>query len=918
MIELNCLKTKFIVPSFDNKIILKREKLQKKILDNINSKLIYINAPAGFGKTYLLSQIINSISKNKSLKGNNVSFNSESELRKQESLLVNTASDLQGIKYFWISLSNDFNNQNCLYFYLRDSFSKILDQDLSLLDIKEENIQNTLIYLSNKSLDINEDIYFFIEDIHFLNQKHQNYLSYLIKNSSDNIHFILSSREKSFSKLSSLLINLNSIEIDMEDLKFSIEETQVFFDLNKVDISQKELNLIHNKTEGWILAISLAIPFIRKNLSLSTIELINNKYILNYFIENLIQELAPNIKDFILKTSIFNEFNYTYCNKLLGINNSSQLIKYLYKKNFFVLNIDDKLEWFRYHNLISEILIKNLESEDPILFNDIIIKASNILISDRKYSEALKLSVASKNNDILMDYLEKVFPNILLEDEKILEWLNIIKNIDTNYFTSRKKLLAFYLIALATQNTFDIYSFLKNKFLDLNVIDKELLALLSLSDLMILFNKRANLKHIQKQTLMVLKNIDFFDIKFYSFVYIQISFSYFTLGNINKLHFFIEKAFSFSNNSQTQILEINKASLLSSILLSKGSFLEAEKILIEYYSGVENNKYSKSYFLYFIYHNLSLIYLTWNDLPKLLNILEKYKNDILEYENNDEKFVFYYIMFNFNISIRNSQEALYFLEKMKSLKGLSIQDYVIEALKIKLLTVKKEFNKINKHYLYKIIEFVNDRISKKNDTTNHTFTVIYIFILLEFYLEIKDIQHAINFADSVLKYIEYDNSSYTLSKFYLILSILYEQKNKIQEAEFFMKESIQLSSKNNYVRIYIEKKEYIKNILTRICKEIEKENKETLKKSFSHKLLALITETNVTKINVEKINNPLSQKEKEIFLLLYKKLKPIDISENLNISCNTVKTYIRRIYKKLNVSTKKEAFIRAKYLGIIN
>lgn len=900
------LNTKFLVPDLKKESLLKRNYLEKKILENIDLKLIHIYAPAGFGKTSFLYQIINSIYINK--------------------------------KIYWISLDKDFNN---IISYLIYTFEKIFSEDLSILELNnKKDYLKIFTYIINECLNLKDEIYIFIDDIHLIEKDYEKKtLEYLIKNSPSNIHFILSGRSKTID-IDILKLRNQVLSITLEDLKFNKSQIKDFFKLKDILLDDLKINLIIEKTEGWVLSLKLASLFIKENNQIDAIELIENKYILEYLLNEVLNDLDDKIYNFIVYNSIFSKFNYRISNLLLDINNSQNIIQFLEQKNLFIINLDSKNDWFRFHNLISESLIKKLKKDSPLEFKKLCKNASNILKELNLFSEALNIAFMSEDIDFISYTLENIAPYILLDEDMNVEWSSYVSNLQEKYLINNKKLFLFYLISLIIQKKIEVYDYFTTR-INLSALENsELLSLSKLINLIILFKKESNKNLISKNLSVLNKYIQFFDENMLCFVYLQISIAYIHIKKYSKFFSSLEKALFFTNSFNKDIVNSNILYLKSTVYLLESKFSDAEKILVNYYESLENeseknnhhiNTTEKKIFrysynrtvIYFIFFNLSIIYLEWNYIDKLKTILSQYEEYITKYGNTTQKFDFLFIKFNFELTLNNLENAFECLQKIKNIEDTSLFDHLIEILEMKYFIQKHEFYHISDESIYKSKSYVNEYLSsydKSNTVVNHNNMSMYLFLLIDYYIEKKEFKEAITVINSSLNYMESYASDLMLARLYLNTSIILYNLNKKEKAITFLEKAMIISAKSNLIRIFIDKKKYIKDLIIIICENLEKTKKTTFKRSFPHKILSAINESNINlnaSISLKKIIDPLSKKEKEILLLISKDMKQKDIAKELNISNNTIKTYMKRIYLKLNVSNKKDAILRSTDLGIL-
>src|SRR5690606_22511093 len=91
----------------------------------------------------------------------------------------------------------------------------------------------------------------------------------------------------------------------------------------------------------------------------------NDRYILDYLVEEVLQRQSPAVRGFLLRTSVLERFNASLCDAVLADGNSKQLLEALERGNLFVVPLDDRREWYRYHHLFADVLRAHLIEREP-------------------------------------------------------------------------------------------------------------------------------------------------------------------------------------------------------------------------------------------------------------------------------------------------------------------------------------------------------------------------------------------------------------------------------------------------------------------------------------------------------------------------------------------------------------------------
>ncbi len=382
---MHLLQTKFHIPDIDKNTVV----LRKRVRDLIHgSPIVIISAPAGFGKTTILSE-----------------------------WAMNTND-----KIAWISLEKSENIPVTFWSYIITAISSIIKECTKALEhIKFSNISEIEIILIDLINDIEstgKKISVVIDDYHVItDQSIHSGIEFLIDHLPSNMKIVIAGREDPNFSISRYRLSGKLGEIRAADLRFNYNESKDL--LNKIhgfNLSKSDIDSLNNRTEGWIAGLTLAVLSIKDQDDIkSFIDDFtgSHRYVLDYLIDEVLSGIPTRIKDFILKISITERFCKDLCEHLSENSDSVRCLKYIEQNNIFLIPLDNHRKWFRFHHLFREFLIKNLMEEDNNLIKELHEKAfiwfkENDFDEDafkhgigaEKYSEAAKL-LAEKAPDLV-------------------------------------------------------------------------------------------------------------------------------------------------------------------------------------------------------------------------------------------------------------------------------------------------------------------------------------------------------------------------------------------------------------------------------------------------------------------------------------------------------------------------------------
>lgn len=332
------LQTKLQPPQLKGKI-LRRERLIKRLKDNLEKKLILVCADAGYGKTTLLTTFIKQVKKPYAwltLNSGDRCFNTFIKYM------------IAGIRQYFPEFGNAF-----LWKLIKNGFSV--------------NMEETLISFANSLQAVSHvDIWTILDDYHNVSDSHEitECMNFLLTNSPSNLHFIIASRAKPLFSVSRLKSKGEYYELSADDMKFTYEETQMLFrDIWRSDHEKEKILRLWTETNGWITAIYLYLSSLRENreleLTIRSSEMHAELY--KYLAEEILTNQEKTIRNFLIKTSIFDVLQPKICDRLLQTKRSQKILHQLADSGLFTHCIDSEQELYQYHPLFREFLLNTLE-----------------------------------------------------------------------------------------------------------------------------------------------------------------------------------------------------------------------------------------------------------------------------------------------------------------------------------------------------------------------------------------------------------------------------------------------------------------------------------------------------------------------------------------------------------------------------
>ena len=334
------LTTKLYIPPPRPDVVL-RSRLIARLNAGLYRKLTLISAPAGFGKTTLVSAWL----------------------------------ALCGRPVAWLSLDEADNDPTRFLTYLAAALRTIVPTigagPMGLLQSPQPPpIDALLPMLLNEIATLSQPAILVLDDYHLLDAGPiDQALAFLVERLPPQLHLVIATRVDPPLPLARLRARGHVTELRAADLRFTSAEVTAFFtEVMDLSLSEEDIVALEVRTEGWIAGLQLAalsmqghqdVPgFIRAFTG-------DHRYILDYLVEEVLHRQPEEGRSFLLQTSILDRLHGSLCDAVSGQTGGSARLEALDRGNFFVVPLDDRRQWYRYHHLFAEVLQAQLRAEQP-------------------------------------------------------------------------------------------------------------------------------------------------------------------------------------------------------------------------------------------------------------------------------------------------------------------------------------------------------------------------------------------------------------------------------------------------------------------------------------------------------------------------------------------------------------------------
>ena len=366
------LATKLYLPPLRPNVV-SRPRLIEWLNEGLYRKLILISAPAGFGKTTLISAWLKVIERPSA----------------------------------WLSLDEGDNDPARFLSYLVAALQTIApnigEGVLSLLQSSQPlSTEAILTVLLNEITTLPGNFVLVLDDYHMIDTKSVDIaLSYLVEHLPPQMHLVIATREDPHLPLARLRARSQLTELRAADLRFTASEAAAFLSQGMgLSLSAADIARLSDRTEGWIAGLQLAalsiqghqdVPgFIRAFAG-------DHRYIMDYLVEEVLQSQPEPVRCFLLQTAILDRLNGPLCDAVTGLQEGKERLEALERGNFFVVPLDDRRRWYRYHHLFAEVLCVHLMAEQPNQVSTLHRRASEWYEQNGLVANAIRHSLAAED-----------------------------------------------------------------------------------------------------------------------------------------------------------------------------------------------------------------------------------------------------------------------------------------------------------------------------------------------------------------------------------------------------------------------------------------------------------------------------------------------------------------------------------------
>lgn len=261
-------------------------------------------------------------------------------------------------------------------------------------------VENVLPALVNDLEPLGERVVLVLDDYHLLeNEEIHEALVFLLDHLPRSLHLVIATRFDPPLPIARMRARGELLEIRAEELRFSPEESASF--LNEVlglGLEHEDVLRLHERTEGWAAGLYLAVlslrgradprPFIAAFTG-------DDRHVVDYLGAEVLRGQSEDVRTFMLRTAVLDRLSGPLCDAVTGRLGSAAMLRRIERANLFLVPLDNRRRWYRYHHLFGSLLFHELEQTESDLIAELHRRASSWYREAGFVSEAIQHAIAA-------------------------------------------------------------------------------------------------------------------------------------------------------------------------------------------------------------------------------------------------------------------------------------------------------------------------------------------------------------------------------------------------------------------------------------------------------------------------------------------------------------------------------------------
>ena len=391
-VGLPLLESKLHVPRRRRGVVA-RARLDQRLDRATLPPVALVSAPAGFGKTTLLTAWL-------------------------------AGEDGDSNRTAWLSLDRRDSDPAVFWSYVVASLQKVAPEvgtdalaTLQSSPASPPSLEAAVATLLNDLAALPHDVVLVLDDYHAVESLdvHESML-FLVEHLPPQLHLVVASRADPPWPLAGLRARGDLVEVRAADLRFTAEEAGAYLnDAMGLHLTRADIDALDGRTEGWIAALQLAALSLqgREDPSAFIAGFAgDDRFVVDYLVDEVLDRQPDDIRTFLLETSILSRLTVPLCAAVTGRVDAKATLAALERSNLFLVGLDDRRQWYRYHHLFGDVLRSRLADESPDRAAELHRRASAWCETHGDRPEAIRHALAAEDFPAAARLVELAIPEL--------------------------------------------------------------------------------------------------------------------------------------------------------------------------------------------------------------------------------------------------------------------------------------------------------------------------------------------------------------------------------------------------------------------------------------------------------------------------------------------------------------------------
>jgi LuxR family maltose regulon positive regulatory protein len=365
---------------------IRRSSLPERLARDDSHPIVSVIAPAGYGKTTLLSQW--------------------------------AEADTQ--TFAWVSVDEGDNDPRVLLRYIAtalDAVAPVGQRVFDALASPNSSVFGSVVpRLSNAFASITSPVTLVLDDVHLLhNRECQAALSVLAEHVPLGSRLVFASRDPPPVRIAKLRVAGKILEIGAGDLSLTAQEAASLLAAAEVRLGDDELVKLHRRTEGWAAGLYLAALYLREGGSLPGMAASfggDDRFISEYVESEFLARISRRQRAFLTRTAVLERMSGPLCGAVMDLPGAGEVLAELAGSNLLLVPLDRRGQWYRYHHLFRDMLRAELERTEPGLAQELRRRAAVWCLRNALPEDALEYFMAAEDVEAAVRLVEKLYVSV--------------------------------------------------------------------------------------------------------------------------------------------------------------------------------------------------------------------------------------------------------------------------------------------------------------------------------------------------------------------------------------------------------------------------------------------------------------------------------------------------------------------------